>query len=285
MWWKIGIDELVGVDLTDEERSLLWEGLHQWGGPARSSNDLAVAMGFADVEALHAEGRRIREALEAGAVMSKRDWQRALVATEIVWASSVYGAAGDWEIVAAGWDDQRTLRVLRQIQHKLAGLRSPPRERGTRRRGAGVSAGASPPFGQPEIPEALAERHDRLAALLVREGYPSPEHEIHRLIDYTRLWDSDDEPVRAVRVQRRNLLVMTTRRLLYPMHFLPLRLVERVECIDSSDDTCEITVANVVLLNGKPSPRTWRAAFPPDTAHSFSAALAAAGAAARTAAG
>ena len=130
VWWDIDIDRLVGVDLTDEERSLLWEGLHQWGGPTRPSNELARVIGFADVETLHAEGRRIRQALRSGAAMSKRDWQRALVGTEIVWASSFYGAAGDWEIVAAGWDDQRTLRVLRQIQRKLAGLRSPPRHGG-----------------------------------------------------------------------------------------------------------------------------------------------------------
>ena len=142
-----------------------------------------------------------------------------------------------------------------------------------------------PPVGQPETPEALTERHDRLAALLVREGYSSPEREVHRLMDYTTWWDSDDEPVRAVRVQRRNLLVMTRRRLLYPMHFLTLRLVERVECVDNDDATCEITVANVVLLNGKPSPRTWKGAFPADTARSFSAALAAAGVAARATAG
>ena len=84
-------------------------------------------MGFADIATLFTEGRRLRQELEAGTAMSKRDWERALVATEIVWASSFYGAAGDWEIVA--WDDQRTLRVLRQIQRKLAGLRFPPRSR------------------------------------------------------------------------------------------------------------------------------------------------------------
>jgi hypothetical protein len=128
-WWEVGLDQIVAVDLSEEERALLWEGLHQWGGPTRPSNALAQVMGFDSVESLHTEGRRLREALTADRPLSKRDCQRVLVATEIVWASHFFGAGTDWEIVAAGWDDQRTLRVLREIQRKFAGLRSPPRRK------------------------------------------------------------------------------------------------------------------------------------------------------------
>ncbi len=86
-------------------------------------------IGFADVDTMHNEGHRICRLLDKGVDLTKRDLQRALIATEIVWASSYYGAAGDWEIVA--WEDERTLRTLRQLQGKLAGLRSPPRSRRT----------------------------------------------------------------------------------------------------------------------------------------------------------
>ena len=87
---------------------------------------VARVIGLDDVEALHDDGRRIREAIRAGEALSQRDWRRALVATEIVFASSYYGAAGDWEIVAP-IDDAGSLSLLCSVQRKLAGLRAPPR--------------------------------------------------------------------------------------------------------------------------------------------------------------
>ena len=41
--------ELVSLDLTDEGRSMLVDGLLGWGGPARCSESLAIAMGLARV--------------------------------------------------------------------------------------------------------------------------------------------------------------------------------------------------------------------------------------------
>jgi hypothetical protein len=131
-WSNVKPDEVVDVKLSGDERDLLWEGLHQWGGPTSPTDAVARVIGFADVETMHTEGERIRQLLRDGRSLTKRDWQRALIATEIVWASSFYGAASDWEIVAAGWDDQRTLQVLRQLQGRFLGLGPPPR----RRRGA-----------------------------------------------------------------------------------------------------------------------------------------------------
>jgi hypothetical protein len=131
--WEIRPDEVVDVDLSAEERELLWQGLHQWGGPTRPTDAIASVIGFPSVDAMHVEKKPIMERLRAGQPLSKRDWERALVAIEIVFASSYYGAAGDWEIVST-WDDDRTLRVLRGIQRKLAGFRARPR-RGTSHRG------------------------------------------------------------------------------------------------------------------------------------------------------
>jgi hypothetical protein len=126
-WWDLGPDDAVDIALGEEERELLAEGLHQWGGAARPTDALARLIGFNDVETMHSDGRRIRKLLREGGSLTKLDWQRALVALEIVWASNFYGAANDWEAVAAGWTDARTLQTLRSIQHQLAGLRAPPR--------------------------------------------------------------------------------------------------------------------------------------------------------------
>jgi hypothetical protein len=126
-WWELEPDEVVDVPLAEEERELLAEGLHQWGGPTRPTDALARVIGFNDVETMHAEGRRIRKLLREGGSLTKLDWQRALVALEIVWASNFYGAANDWEGVAAGWTDDRTLQALRSAQRQLAGLRASPR--------------------------------------------------------------------------------------------------------------------------------------------------------------
>jgi hypothetical protein len=122
--WDVAPDELVSVELTSEQRELLWQGLHQWGGPALPTSAVARAMGFVDVEALHLEGQRIGELLRADAPMSVQDWARALVATEIVFSSSYYGAAGDWEALTR-WSDEQTLEMLRTIQRALGGLRAP----------------------------------------------------------------------------------------------------------------------------------------------------------------
>lgn len=126
--WEIGDDEIVDRGLSIEERELLWEGLHQWGGPARPTDALARVLGFSSADRMHREMDPIRERLKAGEPLTKHDWERALVATEICFASNFYGAGNTWEI-ASGWDDERTLRVLRAIQGKLAGFRAPPRHR------------------------------------------------------------------------------------------------------------------------------------------------------------
>ncbi len=139
IWCEISPDDIVAVDLPDQQRDLMIEGLSQWGGPTRPTDTIAVAMGFANAEAIKSEGERLRAALRERREMSMRDWARALVATEIVFASSYYGAGGDWNSVA-GWSDEHTLRVLRSLQSTFGGLRAPPRHIG----------GLSDPFAEPD---------------------------------------------------------------------------------------------------------------------------------------
>lgn len=108
----------VQLRLTEQERDLLEAGLGEWGGPASCTDEMAVAMGFDSVDDLFVQGRSIREALAAGRALSRTDWTRALIATEVVFVSTVVGAGWDWETVT-GFDDGRTLDVLRGLQRRV----------------------------------------------------------------------------------------------------------------------------------------------------------------------
>ena len=104
--------------LSDEERSVLRAGLIEWGGPANCTDELAVAMGFQSVIDLFAEGARIGDAIVEGRPLSRTDWTRALLATEIVFASNVMGSGWDWPITT-GFDDESTIKILRSLQRKI----------------------------------------------------------------------------------------------------------------------------------------------------------------------
>jgi hypothetical protein len=78
------------VNLDQQERDLLSAGLGEWGGPARLTNALAIALGFTDETHLHNEAKRIRTLLDDGALLTQLDAARPLAATEIVFASDVF---------------------------------------------------------------------------------------------------------------------------------------------------------------------------------------------------
>ena len=112
--------ETVRIELTDREWFLLDRGLAEWGGPARCTDGLASAMGFEDLnDLLHGEGQRIRRTLTDQRSLSRRDWARALLATEIVFASNVMGSGLDWS-VTTGFSDEETVGLLRTLQRKVA---------------------------------------------------------------------------------------------------------------------------------------------------------------------
>jgi hypothetical protein len=112
-----GLDE-ISFDLTDDERDVLRAGLREWGGPARCTNELAIAMGFASIRDLFTDGKRISAAIAARAPMSAVDWARALLATEIVFASALVGARWDWS-ATTGWSDEETLTILDGLRRKM----------------------------------------------------------------------------------------------------------------------------------------------------------------------
>lgn len=112
-------EELVAIELADEEREVLRCGLAEWGGPAHCTEALAVAMGFQSVADVHEDGRRLRAALIAGDPLSAGDWRRIVVATEIVFASDVFGSGMDWSITT-GFSDEETIVILRRLQRKIS---------------------------------------------------------------------------------------------------------------------------------------------------------------------
>lgn len=117
-------EALVDLGLTDEQRWLLWRGLLEWTGPARCTQEMAVAMGFVSVERMFDEIKPMRDLLKGDPpwLFSRVDWTRILLATEVVFASSVLGAGSDWSIVT-GLSDAKTISLLREVQRNFARLR------------------------------------------------------------------------------------------------------------------------------------------------------------------
>jgi len=111
-------DELVSVVLADDEREVLRRGLAEWGGPASCTEALAVAMGFRSVADLLEDGRRLRETLAVGEPLTPQDWRRVIAATEIVFASDVFGSGLDWSITT-GFSDEQTIKILRRVQRTI----------------------------------------------------------------------------------------------------------------------------------------------------------------------
>ena len=108
----------VEIALTGDERRLLRSGVREWGGPARCTDAFAVAMGFADTADLLAQAPRLSAALRDAEPLSDTDWRRAVLMTEVVFASDQVGSGLDWE-TTTGIDDMTALRTLRAVQRKL----------------------------------------------------------------------------------------------------------------------------------------------------------------------
>ena len=75
-------------------------------------------MGFQGVSDFFAHADRIRAVIESAEPVSALDATRALAATEIVFASDIFGAGVEWPTVT-GLTDEETIHVLRRLQRKL----------------------------------------------------------------------------------------------------------------------------------------------------------------------
>jgi hypothetical protein len=123
------VSNRLAINLTHDERHLLVHGLREWGGPTRATDLVARAIGFVDVKSLYDGAERIAIALDAQKDLTPGDWARALIATEIAFASDFYGSGWDWSITA-GYDDETTIRRLRSVQRKLIGVAQLPQPDG-----------------------------------------------------------------------------------------------------------------------------------------------------------
>jgi hypothetical protein len=108
--------DLADVDLTDDERRLLLAGLMEYGGPAAGAGVLAPLVGAKSVDAFFQLTDRLSAAIKNGQPLSGLDWARALMLTEICWASDILGAASEFD---ANLPDERALPALRSLQRKL----------------------------------------------------------------------------------------------------------------------------------------------------------------------
>jgi hypothetical protein len=108
----------IDADLADDERHLLARGLYEWGGPAKPTKEIANLLGFADVQSLFDDGGLIARRIRSGDPLTAADWRRALLATEIVFASDLIGSGVDWS-ATTGIRDEEAVRLLRSGQRKL----------------------------------------------------------------------------------------------------------------------------------------------------------------------
>jgi hypothetical protein len=109
-------DDLFDVDLTDDERRLLAAGLMEYGGPAQGAPVLAPLVGVASVAEFERMVDRLEAAVRKGEPLSDLDWARALVLTEISWASDLLGAGTEF---SSNMSDEQAAPVLRSLQRKL----------------------------------------------------------------------------------------------------------------------------------------------------------------------
>jgi hypothetical protein len=109
-------EDRMSVYLTDDERRLLLAGLMEFGGPAAGAPALAPLVGAASVDEFFQLTDRLSEAIKSDAPLSDLDWARALVLTEICWASDILGAASEF---SSNMSDELALATLRSLQRKL----------------------------------------------------------------------------------------------------------------------------------------------------------------------
>ncbi|MGO9506950.1 MAG: hypothetical protein ACLPXZ_06240 [Mycobacterium sp.] len=111
--------ELVAIDLTDEERQLMLQGLNEYGGPVQRGVPLLLAplLGLSTIDEFWTLTERLMEGIEAKESLSDLDWARALFLTEICWASNVIGAGVDF---ATSFRDEAAAPLVRSIQRKVS---------------------------------------------------------------------------------------------------------------------------------------------------------------------
>lgn len=113
------LDEVTDLPREPELRHLLRDGVAYWVGPIEATDEVAALMDCGDATAMTSEMRRIDFALGEGHPLTTREVMRALLATELAWASALCGDPTDWQNIT-GRSDEDTLGLLRRLQQTLS---------------------------------------------------------------------------------------------------------------------------------------------------------------------
>jgi hypothetical protein len=108
---------LVAIDLDEDERQLMVQGLNEYFGPAKKAIPLLAAfVGASSAHEFQALVWRLLEAVDNTRPLSRLDWLLALVLTEIAWASDLVGSAIDF---ADHHRDEEVMPLLHMIQRQV----------------------------------------------------------------------------------------------------------------------------------------------------------------------
>ena len=109
--------ELVAIDLTDEERELVFLALNEYAGSAKYAYKLLCPVFGQRNKSEWAHLRhRLMEAIKKKEPLSDLDWARALFLTEVSFGSNLVGSGLDFGPAA----DEYWLGVLRSLQYKVS---------------------------------------------------------------------------------------------------------------------------------------------------------------------
>ena len=108
--------ELIDIDLTDDERRLLFHGLNEYGGSIHYKPVMTRALGLPDRASFDALLDRLRNAIWQKEPLSRLDWACALFLTEVSWASTLIGSELDF---ATNFRDDTAAPLLRSVQWKI----------------------------------------------------------------------------------------------------------------------------------------------------------------------
>jgi hypothetical protein len=113
------LDDFTNFPIEPDLLHLIRDGVGYWaGGPLTASDEVASVMDCQDARDMTTVLLQLDTQLNQGQPLTMRDLMRALLATELAWASAVLGDPTDWENIT-GRSDGQTLADLRRLQEVL----------------------------------------------------------------------------------------------------------------------------------------------------------------------
>lgn len=111
----MGNDDAYQLDITDDQLLLLSTALTLWDGPALVQDLVGPVVWTTSRDEFHHLTGRLRAVIETRGWITPFDFTRAMVLTEICWASELLGAASHFQPIIG---DERALAALRSLQRE-----------------------------------------------------------------------------------------------------------------------------------------------------------------------